>query len=39
MRSFNLRQEASWILVLAVVLPLLGVFVALVMPSIIRLMR
>jgi hypothetical protein len=39
MRGFDFRQEASWILVLAVVLPLLGVFVALVMPSIIRLMR
>jgi hypothetical protein len=39
MRGFDFRQEASWILVFAVVLPLLGVFVALVVPSIIRLMR
>jgi hypothetical protein len=39
MKGFNFRQEASWILVFAVVLPLLGIFVALVMPSIIRLIR
>jgi hypothetical protein len=39
MKGFDFKQEASWILVFAVVLPLLGVFLAIVVPSIIRLIR